>query len=202
MSPLADADRWNERYQASRRYSFERPRPFLIQQAALLPGGGLALDAAMGLGGNSEFLLSRGLRVIGLDISEVAVRKACRRLPGLAAAVVDLTRIRLPHDFFDVIVNFFYLERELWRQYQQALKPGGLLVYETLTVDMLEMQPEIEREYLLEKGELARAFEDMEILQYREGWDEGEAGHRRATAALVARKGEKTRKSIDKTVGK
>jgi tellurite methyltransferase len=188
VSPASDAERWNRRYQAEQRYSFEKPRRFLIDQAAHIPLGGLALDIAMGLGGNAGFLLERGLRVIGLDISEVAVRKAKERFPDLAAAVVDLTRVRLPSSRFDLISSFFYLERALWPQMRSALKPGGLLVIETLSVDMLEAQPEIEREYLLEEGELRSAFSDFEVLHYDEGWREGDAGHRRATACLLARK--------------
>jgi SAM-dependent methyltransferase len=34
------------------------------------------LDIAMGLGGNAAFLLERGLRVVGLDISWVALQRA------------------------------------------------------------------------------------------------------------------------------
>lgn len=187
MSPTADAERWNSRYQADRRYSFEKPRPFLIDQAALLPRGGLALDVAMGLGGNAGFLLEQGLRVIGLDISEVAARRAKESHSHLAAAVYDLTCLRLPHQKFDLIINFYYLQRDLWPQYRQALRPGGLLIIETLTVDMLEMQPDIERDYLLEKGELLRAFDDLQVLHYQEGWVESDSGHRRAAASLCAR---------------
>jgi tellurite methyltransferase len=188
VAPSEDAARWNERYQAGRRYSFEKPRPFLIEQAALLPQGGLAVDLAMGLGGNASYLLGRGMQVIGLDISEVAVQRAKESSPGVMAAVVDLTRMRLPAQRYDLILNFYYLQRDLWPQYKLALKPGGLLLIETLTVDMLEMQPDIERDYLLDKGELAEAFADMDILLYAEGWKEGEAGHRRAVASLAARK--------------
>jgi tellurite methyltransferase len=188
VTPTQDANRWNERYQADRRYSFEKPRPFLIEQASLLPQSGLALDLAMGLGGNAAFLLERGMQVIGLDISEVAVRRAKNILPGLMTAVVDLTRIQLPSQRYDLILTFYYLQRDLWPYYQPALKPGGLLLIETLTVDMLEIQPEVEREYLLEKGELAGAFPGMEILFYEEGWKESEIGHRRAVASLAARK--------------
>ena len=132
--PIQDAHRWNERYRENKHFStFNSPRAFLIEHADLLPKQGLALDAAMGLGGNAGFLLERGLKVIGVDISEVAVRQAKARLPELMAVEADLTQFYLPDNTFDVIINFFYLQRDLWPQYVRALRPGGWLVLETLT---------------------------------------------------------------------
>jgi hypothetical protein len=187
--PQADALRWNERYQNEPRYaSFVQPRPFLVEQAGWLPQAGLALDAAMGMGGNAGFLMQRGLGVVGVDISTVAVSRAKARLPGLLAVVADMAHFRLPDDTLDVILNFFYLERSLWPAYWHWLKPGGLLVFETLTVEMLARNPACDPAFLLEPGELRQAFADWEILIYQEGWRGLEGEHPRATAAVVARK--------------
>lgn len=184
-----DSVRWDQRYQEESRYnSFNRPRPFLVENAGFLPSCGLALDAAMGLGGNAAFLLERGLRVVGIDISEVAVRQAKERLPRLMAVQADLDLFCLPSSTFDLIVNFFFLERQLWPQYARALRPGGVLVFETMTQDMREIRPDIDPAYLLTPGELNQAFPELQTLVYREGWTENDRGHRRATAALVARK--------------
>jgi tellurite methyltransferase len=187
LTHSADADRWNTRYKTEKRHSFKEPRPFLVENAHFLPDSGLAFDAAMGLGGNTAFLLERGLQVIGVDISEVAVQEAKQRLPGLMAAVADMTHFYLPPATFDVIINFFFLQRAVWPHYRRSLKPGGLLIIETLTIDMLEIQPDIDPVYLLEKGELKQTFNDLDILVYREGWTERPGGNRRATAALTAR---------------
>jgi hypothetical protein len=186
--PASDAQRWNARYQQERRESFEAPRPFLVENAAFLPAQGLAIDFAMGLGGNAGFLIQRGLRVVGVDISIVAVRQAKASHPGLMAAVADLTRFYLPELAFDVILNFYYLQRDLWPRYKQALRPGGLLFVETLTWEMRSIHPDIEPEYLLAPGELQRAFSDLEILVYREGWVQSNSRHPRAVASLAARK--------------
>jgi tellurite methyltransferase len=187
--PIQDAHRWNERYRENKHFStFNSPRAFLIEHADLLPKQGLALDAAMGLGGNAGFLLERGLKVIGVDISEVAVRQAKARMPELMAVEADLTQFYLPDNTFDVIINFFYLQRDLWPQYVRALRPGGWLVLETLTHEMHSRLPDTDPRYLLAAGELRRAFENLEIVAYREGWSEGDSGHTRATASLLARK--------------
>jgi SAM-dependent methyltransferase len=187
--PLQDAERWNERYLQDKRYAtFTGPRPFLVKNAHFLPTKGLALDVAMGLGGNAALLLERGLRVIGIDVSSVAVSTAKKRLPALMAVVADLADFHLPEARIDVILNFYYLQRDLWSQYQSALRPGGLLVIETLTHEMLRLHPETNPDYLLEPGELRQAFSEMEILVYREGWEESRVGQPQAVASLVARK--------------
>jgi len=141
----------------------------------------------MGLGGNAAFLLARGLHVIGLDISEVAVRAAKARWPGLHAAVVDLSHFNLPAATFDVIVNFYFLDRRLWPMYRRALKPGGVLIIETLTHEMLTVRPDIDPIYLLKPGELGAAFEDWQVVTQRETWLNDE-GWLRAVAGLVGRR--------------
>jgi tellurite methyltransferase len=112
----ADANKWNERYRSGVEAAFESPRDFLVAQAQHLPAQGLALDIATGLGGNAGFLLERGLRVIGVDISEVGVRRAKARRPSLMGAVLDLGHYRWPPCAFDVILNFYYCQRDLWPQ--------------------------------------------------------------------------------------
>ncbi len=187
--PIQDAHRWNERYSDSQRFSnFNSPRSFLIDHAKYLPEHGLALDVAMGLGGNAGFLMEHGLKVIGVDISDVAVNCAKSRYPGLMAVQADLTQFYLPENTFDVILNFYYLQRDLWPQYIRALHPGGWLVIETLTREMHAQLQNTDPRYLLAEGELRKAFEYMEIVSYREGWSEGDHGHHRATASLLARK--------------
>jgi tellurite methyltransferase len=185
--PISDAHRWNQRYQQDKFKTPGSPRPFLVQNAGYLPMRGLALDAAMGRGNNTEFLLERGLRVMGVDISVVAVSSAKARFPTLMALVADLTHFYIPQNTFDLIINFYYLQRDLLPVYQRALRPGGILVFESLTEKMLEQSPDIDPKYLLAPGELQGAFRNMQILVYREGWLLDDRGRSRAVASLVAR---------------
>ena len=78
-----DADRWNSRYRSGPRTATDLPRSLLVDHANLLPSSGLALDIAMGLGGNAGFLIQRGLRVVGIDISLVALIRAKKHIPSL-----------------------------------------------------------------------------------------------------------------------
>lgn len=185
--PIEDAIRWNKRYDTAPSYWFASPRSFLVENLDLLPRQGLALDLAMGPGQNASLLVSHGLRVIGLDISTSAVKGARFRTPEIMAAVVDLTNFYLPTHHFDVVVNFYYLQRSLFPDFSRILKPGGWLVFETLTVEMLSDQPDINPANLLEMGELRERFSDWDIQVYHEGWMTSDHGNRKSVASLIAR---------------
>jgi tellurite methyltransferase len=184
---LQDAIRWDEKYQDNRYNSFTKPRQFLIDHTEFLPHQGLALDVAMGLGGNSAYLLERGLSVIGVDISGVAVRRAKNRFPQIMVVQADLAHFFFPEAKFDVILNFFYLQRDLMPQLVKALRPGGLFLIETMTESMHEVKPEIPPDCLLAPGELHDMFAHLDIITYFEGWTKSRDDHPRAIANLAAR---------------
>jgi tellurite methyltransferase len=182
----ADAIKWNERYRST---TFQSPREFLLEQVQHVPQHGVALDLAMGAGGNAGYLIERGLRVIGVDISEEGLRRAKQRWPLIDAAVLDLEHYPWPTCAFDVILNFYYCQRDLWPQLRSMVRPGGVLIFETLTRDMLQVRPDYNPDYLLAPDELRRAFADWDVLVYREGWIDIGGRWPRAVASLVARAG-------------
>ncbi len=184
---LQDAARWDEKYQDERYNTFTQPRQFLIDHESYFPRRGLALDVAMGLGGNSAYLVEHGLSVIGVDISSVAVRRAKKRFPQIMVVQADLTHFYLPTARFDVILNFFYLQRDLLPRLVCALRPGGLLLIETMTQSMLEVKPDIPPDCLLAPYELHNMFAHLDIITYHEGWTNSRDHHRRAIASLAAR---------------
>lgn len=183
-----DANRWNDRYQEGSYLALREPRSLLLEACGWLPAGGFALDLAMGLGYNAAFLVHKGFTVIGVDISFVALQKAKTFHPQILAVCADLEAFFLPANTFDVILNFYFLQRSLWKEVRKWLKPNGLLVVETMTVEMKALKPEIDERYLLQPNELKETFADFDILLYREGWQDQSAGRRRAVASLIARK--------------
>lgn len=158
----------------------------LLDWAHVLPECGMAFDAGAGVGTNGLFLAARGLRVIAMDYSEVALKIAAERarsdsLP-LRAAVYDLKLLHLPDEYFDVIVNFFFLERVNLEIYRRALHPGGVLFFETLfRNDPMSVVPE----HYLERGELLHNFAGFDILHWAEAV---ECGENKFSEQLVARK--------------
>ncbi|NJD07352.1 MAG: methyltransferase domain-containing protein, partial [Methylococcaceae bacterium] len=127
--------KWNAAYGSAERQP--EPARVLTANAHLLPATGTALDLACGLGGNALFLAERGLQVTAWDFSEVAIDRltelAREQDLKLTAEVRDVEREELPEAVFDVIVVSRFLTRSLADAIVAALKPGGLLYYQTYT---------------------------------------------------------------------
>lgn len=186
--PREDAERWNARYRECGNNPIDVPRDLLVNFSHLLPSSGWALDIATGRGANAIFLAQCGLKVVAIDISWVALYHAHHRCPLLYLILADLTEYSLPCWQFDVILNFYYLNRSLFPLFSSRLKSGGLLFIETLTEKMEEIFPNrIDPMYLLREGELYHIFREWEILYYNEGITQGRSGLK-AIASLVARK--------------
>ncbi len=190
-----DAERrWDERYRQEEETPERGPASFLVEQRHLLPPRGQALDVAMGVGRNALYLASLGYEVTGIDVSGVAVercrREASRRGLRIEAVRADLESYQLPRAAYDIVINFYYLQRDLAPQIQEALRPDGVLVFESFTTEQRQFGwgPQND-EFLLRPGELREMFPGLEELAYREGLVEGDRGTK-AVAGLVARKPE------------
>lgn len=85
---------------------------------------------------------------------------------------------------------FFYLTRPLFPHIIDALKPGGVLLYETFLIDNhLHYQHPRRKEFCLAHNELIDLTSDLRILHYDEGPHEGHRGVESTyTAQLVAQK--------------
>jgi tellurite methyltransferase len=186
---IEDELRWDQRYQQTKALDFGcHPRKFLVDHLHLLPKSGIALDLAMGLGDNAFALQQHGLKVIGVDISGVAVKFAKHKYPELWVVQSDLDTYCFSNTPFDVVTIFYYLNRPLLKAMQQIIKPGGMIVIETLTRKMKEKFPYLPDDYLLASGELAELFMGWRILSYREEWIDLHRSHPKAVASLVARR--------------
>jgi tellurite methyltransferase len=150
----------------------QAPVPVLSENAFLLPPAGDALDLASGLGANAIFLAERGLKVTAIDISFVAIEKlnayaSCRRL-AIDARQEAVVPSSLPYSAFDVIVISRFLDRSLNDAIIAALKPGGLLFYQTFTRLKVSADGPNNPAYLLEAGELLSLFSPLRPVLYRE----------------------------------
>lgn len=187
-----DRARWDERYSHGDWADLDEPATIVREARRWLQPPGLALDVACGAGRNALHLARLGYEVVGIDISREGLDRLARRVRGEGLPVqlvhADLARFALPAARFDLIINTRFLLRSLFPSLEEALKPGGLLLFETYTVDEIEvLGGDIRREFALERGELRRAFAGLELLSYEEGILDDPEGER-GLARLIARR--------------
>ncbi len=93
----------------------------------------------MGAGQNGVFLAQRGYTVTGVDRSRAAVAMAEEyardRGAAIHAVAADMLDWPFPENHFDVILDFYFLERGSCAAHKAGLKKGGLLFFETYTLD-------------------------------------------------------------------
>ena len=183
-----DRTRWDALFNTRTYVYGKEAAEFLKDHIHLIPVG-LALDIAMGEGRNAVYLAKKGFRVNGVDISEVALRKARRLAKEQNVSIntinADLNQYVIQPNTYDLIVNINYLQRNLISQIKRGLKKGGYVVFENNTVDQLKNPAgqSLSKDWLLEKGELREMFKDFKIIQYSETND-----GKQAVASLLAQK--------------
>jgi 2-polyprenyl-3-methyl-5-hydroxy-6-metoxy-1,4-benzoquinol methylase len=184
---MDERERWNARYASGVNTDVGEPNPFLREHLALLPRGRV-LELAMGGGQNAVFLAREGFSVTGVDISDVAVERSLRlgQVAGVAIDVhrIDLRTTTLPASTYDVVACFYYLQRDLFAQIVNTLRPGGMVIYETFTAEQARYGHPTNPAYLLQPNELLEAFRALRIRVYRDLIVEGP----KAVASLVGEK--------------
>jgi len=160
------ASKWNARYAYSGA-SIPAPAEVLSRGVDFLPesGTGLtALDFACGRAGNGEWLAARGFEVSAWDISENVIESIRARSASriTSAEVRDVILNPPSRESFDIIVVTRFLERSLCDALAAALKPAGLLFYQTFTHGLKNP------DYLLGPNELLRLFPSLNVCWYEE----------------------------------
>jgi SAM-dependent methyltransferase len=165
------------------------PSSWLLENLDLLPAGGRTLDVACGRGRHALLLAAAGFPVVAVDRKAglvATLRAAAERLSlPLRAEILDLETgtADLGTAAYDLVLVFHYLHRPLFPALKRALAPGGLLLYETFTIEQAKRGRPREPDFLLEPGELRSRVAPLEVLREREGEFEG-----RMIAAVAARK--------------
>jgi tellurite methyltransferase len=151
------------------------PSRLLVQVADLLPPG-RALDLACGTGRNALYLADLGWQVTAVDWSPAAIAALGTR-PNVDARVADLERheYRIEPAKFDLICDFYYLQRDLFAEIREGIRPGGVF---TGAIHLTGR-------FALNSGELRQEFAGWKILYYSEA---GEPGRTRLSASIIARR--------------
>jgi SAM-dependent methyltransferase len=163
-------EKWDKCYQD--RNLMAQAAEVLDNNTFLLPRQGKALDLACGLGGNALLLARHGLETEAWDISDVALMRLMEQSQRLGLQIkpkqVKITPQIMPRQAFDVIVVSRFLDRSLCQPIIAALKPDGLLYYQTFVQDKLTTSGPSNHDYLLRKKELLTLFSSLKLVFYQE----------------------------------
>lgn len=164
-------DKWDARYRTASPTE-ARAAQVLTGNLHLLPPQGQALDLAAGLGGNAYVLARQGMATEAWDLSPVGSRliESHARELGLemTARVRDVIADPPDPETFDVIVVSAFLHRPLCDAIAAALRPGGLLFYQTYCQTRISTSGPSNPDFLLADGELLRLFSGLKPIVYRE----------------------------------
>lgn len=192
MSAHTAREKWDKIYRAQS--GVAEPCWVLSSHAYLLPQSGTAVDVASGRGGNALFLAAAGLQTTAIDISPVGLEQlqvaAKHRSLSIRTREESLAEDSLGEAQWDVVVGSNYLQRNLFAGLVGALKPAGLLFYETFVKNKCDNSAGPGNpEYLLDDNELLLAFSSLKIRVYIDLQTTGrpEEG-RRNKACIVAQK--------------
>ena len=141
---MYDQKFWNERYAAHGYLYGTEANTFLVENAYLLRGPVLSLSE--GEGRNAVFMASRGLSVLGVDCSEVALGKAqsLAKLHGVVieTEVADLAGFDPKENHYGSVVSISAhlpgsIRTRLYPLIEKALKHGGIVLLEAFSESQL-----------------------------------------------------------------
>lgn len=187
---MTETASWDERY-ASGKYSSAEPHK-LLREVVCTVEPGQALDLACGTGRNSIFLAENGWEVTAVDNSAVGVEIGRKRAEekgldiNFIVADLEESEFAIERGAYDLICDFYYLQRDLFAKIKNGVRPGGMII----STIHIHGDGEEHGCFDLREGELPGFFSDMEILHYHEteAADTDAGDHHRRTAELVARR--------------
>lgn len=169
---MSNASKWNQRYAQSdwQVEQLQQPCFVLKEYSSLLPKSGKALDLACGLGGNALYLAKQGLETDAFDIAEQAINRLAKQAAyfnlNINMDVRDLNKVALSEHSYDVIVVSYFLQREWFASIINALKPNGLLFYQTfIQTENITNGPK-NKNFRLARNELIHLCSQLLLLVY------------------------------------
>ena len=194
---MSKKDKWNEAYQNA---DFESASParVLSENEYLLPKEGKVLDLACGRAGNALFLAKKYQYDIDvIDYSSVVIDAlksfVTKKSLSMNCILRDVEKDGLQNinsdTQYNIIIVSYFLNRKLFPQIVKALKPNGLLFYQTWSQVKIDNSGPSNAKFRLEQGELLRLCNDLKPIVYREDCVNGDLTKGlRNEAMIVAQK--------------
>lgn len=109
--------------------------PWLGWVGRRLKKGARILELGCGMGIPAAKFFANNHNYLGVDISDVQIRRAKKLVPRGRFHRADMTSLRFPAESFDAVVSFYSIihlplkeQRPLLRRVYRWLKPGGVFV--------------------------------------------------------------------------
>jgi SAM-dependent methyltransferase len=192
-----DRIRWNTKYAADFRPSFQPRQVALSALARPLPAG-LVLDLACGPSGIVLLAAAAGRDCVAVDASDtglglLAAEAARRRLSDRISLVhADLASWRPEPARYALVLCTGFFDPRVFVAAARAVRPGGMIGWEAFTVDARAGRPTLPLSWCLRPGEpaslLPAGFEVLEVTDLPDGRGAA-AGRRRMLARLARRSG-------------
>ena len=181
-------DRWEQRHADTE--GIGEVAQVVRENGHLLSPGLKALDLACGRGANALLLARWGLQVSAWDFSSTAIERLTEESRGqgleISCQVRDVVANPPEACSFDVILVSYFLERTLFDAIKDAVKPGGLLLYETFTREAVSDRGPSNPDWRLGQNELLALCSDMRIHYYREDARLGDLSQGSRDVAMIA----------------
>lgn len=191
---MYDQNFWNEHYARNDYLYGTGPNSFLVEHSDLLTGPVLSLSE--GEGRNAVFLAVRGLKVHGVDISEVGLTKAqaLAKLKGveIQTEVADLSNFEPKNNFYGSVISISAhlpsaVRNNLYPLVERCLKQDGVLLLEAYSERQLSRNTGGPKDIdmLMTVDKLKREFPNLEPILIRELEREVSEGEGHAGLASV-----------------
>jgi hypothetical protein len=156
----SDQERWNARYSGDYTATF-RPHSLAERALALPLPAGPVLDLASGPSGTVLLTAAAGRPSVAVDVSEVALGLLSAQVRGqrlaspVAIVQADLDTWRPRPASCALVLCTGYWDSSLFAAAADAVLPGGLLGWESLTTEVRRRRPDMSAGWCLRPGEPA-----------------------------------------------
>ena len=162
----------NERFEHNPALYRFLPSEWVARHSDLIQPGGLVLDLACGQGRHSRYFLEQGFSVVAVD-RDVSLLSAVGLPSDLYKTQLEVIELDLEVDekpavldrLFDAVVVTRYLHRPLLPYLPAALKPGGVLIYETFAAGNERFGRPSNPDFLLRDNELLEAYQSKLVVK-------------------------------------
>ena len=152
-------------------HEIDSPSQWVRRWAGLIAPRGRVLDVACGTGRHVRYLRGLGLRVVAVDRAAAALENL-KGIEGVEVLAADIESgpWPFPSAAFDAVVVTNYLHRPLFPSLVDALRQGGVLIYETFAEGNELYGKPSNPNFLLRRDELLEQLRGLSVIAFEQGF--------------------------------